>query len=198
MACWGMTKGFASILFLLGIAALLASIAVLHHPLLHESTATPALFLRRTEMENHVDAIIREELRQGLLKKLSAGAIQTLINQRIIEYLNAFPSLRKEPITYHPGFGSLLHTQYSSLLITQEWEPLTLLQLNQNSHVLILPITGNARYGEYSYTGGVNATSILINRLHAQNEHTLFALPSGYRACATTIHPAWECIPYPS
>jgi hypothetical protein len=188
-------RGFASLLFLLALSTLLFTLRAVDYspPFIHPAFDT--LFLRRTEMENGVDSLIREELHAGLVLKLPPQTIQTKINERIIEYLDEFPSRHGEPIEYSSGMGPLIYTNYSSLLLNP-LIPLNTTLLNAHSHVLVLPVSETIRYGEYSYTGGVNGTGVLTTVLTEGNHQTLFALPLGYRACATTLTKEWPCTPY--
>jgi hypothetical protein len=185
-------RGFASLLFLLTLSTLLFTIQQ-PHP--YASTIHPAfdtLFLRRTEMENGIDTLIREELYAGLLLKLPPTIIKNKINQRIIAYLQDFPARHGEPIEYSAGVGILPYTNYHSLLLN----PITPLHpslLDDHSHVLVLPVTENVEYGEYTYTGGVNGTGVLVDILTNENHQTLFALPPGYRVCATNLMKEWPC-----
>lgn len=187
-------KGFASLLFLLALSTLLFTIQ-LSHP--RASTAHPAfdtLFLRRTEMENGVDRIIREELYAGLLLKQPPNTIKSKINQRITTYLQEFPSRHGEPVEYSSGIGILLYTNYHSLLLNPPI-PLQSALLDVHSHMLVLPVAENVEYGEYTYTGGLNGTGVLVNILTNGNHQTLFAIPPGYRVCATNLVKEWPCPP---
>lgn len=188
-------KGFASLVFLLALSTLLFTI---QQSTPSTSTTHPAfdsLFLRRTEMENGVDVLIREELYEGLLLKLPPNTIKNQINQRIITYLQEFPARHGEPITYTSGVGILIYTNYNALLLNPPI-PLATPLLNTHSHVLVLPVTENVEYGEYTYTGGVNGTGVLMSILTNENHQTLFALPPNYRVCATNLVKEWPCPPY--
>ena len=68
------------------------------------------------------------------------------------------------------------------------------LLLNQNSHVLLLPLDETQRYGEYTYTGGLLGTEILLIEWKTNEAKILFALPSGYRTCVTTLMPTIACV----
>ena len=187
-------RGFASLLFLLALSTLLFTIQQAHP---YTSTIHPAfdsLFLRRTEMENGIDELIREELYAGLLLKHPPNIIKSTINQRIIQYLQDFPARHGEPIDYSTGIGPLTYTNYHSLLLTPP-VPLQSTWMDAHSHVLVLPVTENVEYGEYTYTGGVNGTGVLVNILTNGNHQTLFAIPPGYRVCATTLVKEWPCPP---
>lgn len=187
-------KGFASLLFLLALSTLLLTI---HQSTPYASTTHPAfdsLFLRRTEMENGVDTIIRDELHAGLLLKHTPNVIKNNINQRIAEYLHDFPARHGEPIAYEAGIGTLSYTNYHALLLN----PLTPTYptlIDAHSHVMVLPITQTIEYGEYTYTGGTNGAGVLATILTHENYQTLFALPPGYRVCATNVVKEWPCPP---
>lgn len=151
------------------------------------------LLLRRTEMENGVDVIVREGLQEGLIGQLPPETIKNAINSKIIHYLNAFPANHHEPITYENGFGHLTQQSYLSLLLQPLEKELSLASLNHHSHVLVLPVSQTARYGEYTYTGGLTGTRILIQKMSADNHATFFALPTGYRVCSMTGVTEFPC-----
>ncbi|MEK6902615.1 MAG: hypothetical protein AABX02_03445 [archaeon] len=187
-------RGFASILFLMMMVGLLVTLALPLEGIQTDRRVNDVLLLRRTEMEKGIDQIVREGLQEGLITQLPSETIRTHINQKIIDYLNAFPAQHDEPIAYEMGFGHLTHQSYLTLLLLPVEKPLTLIQLNQNSHVLVLPVSQTIRYGEYAYTGGEFGTSILSVRMHANEHRTLFVLPSGYRICGMTGKKELPCV----
>ncbi|MFH0970245.1 MAG: hypothetical protein V1776_02175 [Candidatus Diapherotrites archaeon] len=188
-------RGYVSLLLLLTLSMLLATLHATQGNTTPYEGEEPILFLRRTEMENGIDLIIHQTLHEGLILQQEPNTIQTRIHERILTYATTFSTQHGEPITYRIGMGNLTHTQYLSLL-DQILFPTTITSLNENSHVLILPLTGNARYGEYSYTGGAGGNQIFQIQLETQNHQTIVVIPSGYRACVTTFSTKWECAPY--
>ena len=188
-------RGFVSILFLIALSSLTLALHQSPTPLHAPHPAFDTLFLRRTEMENGVDTLIRDELFEGLVLKLPPETIRTRINTRLHAYLADFPARHGEPIQYEEGIGTLVYTQYSSLLLNPIL-PTNPFVLDAHSHVLVLPVTEKIEYGEYSYTGGTNGTGILVDVMQEGNYRTLFALPSGYRVCATNLLKEWPCPPY--
>lgn len=187
-------KGFASLIFLLGISTLIFTLSQAHPRISTTHPAFDTLFLRRTEMENGVDALIREELYAGLVLKQNPNVIKNKINQRIVEYLTDFPTRHGEPIHYSSGMGILAYTNYHSLLL-KPLTPLTTNQLDTHSHVLVLPVSQTIEYGEYTYTGGMDGTGVLASIFTSENHQTLFAIPPGYRSCATNLVKEWNCPP---
>ncbi len=187
-------RGFASILFLIVLVELLVALALPIQGMHHNREIDDVLLLRRTEMENGIDTIVREGLHAGLLAQQPPELIKNEINIRIIEYVNGFSARHEEPITYAIGFGHLTQQSYLTLLLQPLQNPLTLNQLNQNTHVLVLPISQTIRYGEYAYTGGTFGTEILSVHLNANDHRTLFALPSGYRVCGMTGKIELPCV----
>lgn len=185
-------KGFVSLLFLLALATLLTTTLTLHPPTIQHPPELDILFLRRTEMENGIDSIIHDEMNRGLILNLPAEEIKTLVNGKILQYVNQFPNEHDEPLTYSNGMGILPFTSYSNLLTTP-LTPLSLEILNSHSHVIVLPLSETLRYGEYSYTGGPAATGIVVTMIHSDSYQTLFAIPSGYHACGTNLIPTIDC-----
>lgn len=187
-------RGFASILFLTILAELLVALAIPIETNQTNRSIDGLLLLRRTEMENGIDEIVREKLQVGLLTQQPPELIKNEINKSIIDYVNGFSNNHTEPITYQTGFRHLTQQSYLSLVLQPVEKPLTLTQLNQNSHVLILPLSQTIRYGEYAYTGGLAGTSIASVHLNANEHQTLFAIPSGYRICGITGNTKLSCI----
>ncbi len=186
-------KGFASIILLAGVAGLLvasASLPRISLDALGDEVNTTQYW--RTQLENDVDRIIREGLHAGVIAQLEPNTIKNIINARILEYVNTLPQQEETGIVFSSGISRLENVSYLSLL-HQPLFPATLTELNQQSHVLILPLIGSTRYGEYTYTGGENGTRIVHVRMKTPHAETLFAIPSGYRACVTTLLPDWPC-----
>lgn len=187
-----MGKGFASLVFLMVLAQLLVATQGVHAPT-NPSIPDRALELRRTEIEHALDAIIRTGLHRGVVLHQPPQTIQSYINLEIGMYLDEVRASEGNPFTYELGFATLEQTNYLSLLASP-LTPFTLEQLNAASHVLVLPISQTQEYGEYSYTGGAFGTHIFVLRIHAGEQRTLVALPSGYHACATTFQPNLPCV----
>lgn len=188
-------RGFVSVLFILLVSEALVLVGTLENfsPTQSNSTGVvEVLGLKRLELENATDEIIREELFVGLVQKLPRETIQENINGRLIQHLTQWTAQQDEALSYEAGFATLEQTNYLSLL-RGELKPLTLDSLTRHTHVLVLPIDAETQYGEYAYTGGLNGTSILVMRMRAPGSKTIFALPSGHRTCASTIVPVLPC-----
>lgn len=188
-------RGFVSVLFLLLVSEALVLVGTLEHaaPMNGDSTGVvEVLGLKRLELENAADELIREELFVGLVLKLPRETIQENINAHLIQYLTQWAGEQDSSIAYEMGFAALEQTNYLSLL-RGELKPLNMDTLARNTHVLVLPIDAENSYGEYAYTGGANGTNILVMRMRTQGRETLFALPNGHRTCASTLIPILPC-----
>ncbi len=191
-----MPKGFVSFLFLMGAASVLVLSSA--WPMIAYPSSTGIFFLssHRLQLEQNVDGLIQEELYLGLLAQLSAEELKSRVNQKIVEYFSRVSARTNEGVSFSPGFSALSVPSYLSLL-SQPLRPVSLFQLNQNSHVLILPVSQVAKYAEYSYTGGVFASDVVHVRMFSSDGNTLFALPLGYRSCVTTFQKKWPCVVFP-
>ncbi|QQR92625.1 MAG: hypothetical protein IPJ89_00055 [Candidatus Iainarchaeum archaeon] len=182
-------RGFISYLFLI----LLASISVSQYALqrAHGNYNTPSMELqslafKRSELEQGMDRIIAEKLREGMLLHLTSEQIKPHINQALFTYLHAQSNAEMDPIQMEVGFAHMQTTNYLSLAQVPV-QPLSEQQLNTLTHVFVLPINPEEQYGEYTYTGGAFGTTILIAQLTSHHGKTIAALPSGYRICVIDI-----------
>lgn len=144
-------------------------------------TEVSLLAFQRSQLEQGIDVVIVERLREGMLLRHSSEQIKSHINQGIISYLQSIQV--QEPLQLQIGFAKLQTTNYLSLT-NATLQALTLQELNANSHVFVLPINQQQQYGEYTYTGGMFGTNILTMQIESPNGETIAALPSGYRECA--------------
>ncbi len=188
-----MTKGFSSFLFLFLVGQLLVTIHQFQTlPGFEDSIHSSAISLKRLEMENLVDEVIDSGLHEGLILHEKPELIKNRINSRIIGIIDDLTRKQNTPIVYQTGFSLLQQTQYLALLDTNTI-PVSLSYLNECSHVLVLPIDGTNWYGEYTYTGCAFGSTVFLSKIHAPRTQTLFALPIGYHACATTITGKMPC-----
>ncbi len=192
-----MQRGFASYLFILGIATILAlNTAFPHAPPSSHPIEMRRMATHRLLLENGIDSIIVETLREGLVLKEEPETIRTRIHQKILDFISIYPTQTNEPISFTMGFVALEGTNYFSIFDEDAPPlPLTLSHLNTNAHVLVLPLEENARYGEYTYTGGSGGNEIPVITITAPPHSTLWTLPSGYHVCVFSLTGEVPCAP---
>ena len=158
------------------------------------ASETHALAFERSALEQGMDRTIAEKLQEGMLLQLTSEQIQTHINQALLYYLQARASEAVPPMQLEMGFSTLQTTNYFSLL-DAPMQGLSLLEMNANSHVFVLPLNQTQQYGEYTYTGGAFGTHILLAKITGTTTATLAALPSGYRMCVWSASGEIPCTP---
>ena len=181
-------KGFASFVFFILVSGTLISLThIQNNTHFSKQTEIRKIALHRTNMENAIEKIVKEELQKELLLNSNPEKIKNNINQQISWFLEEYSEGVGEPITINHQFGELQTSYYLSLLFSNINESFRVEKLNENTHLLLLPIEENITYGEYTYSGGNFGTSILWSHIKGKNSETIFAIPSGFRVCSTIL-----------
>jgi hypothetical protein len=181
-------RGFASFVFFIMVSGILLGLAQMqNNDYFSKQTEARKIALHRTSMENAVEKMIKRELQKELESHSNPEEIKNKINRQIIWFLEEYSTEAEKPVTIYHQFGELQTPHYLSLLFSNINEPVSIEKLNENTHVLLLPIEENITYGEYTYTGGSFGTSILWSRIKGINSETIFAIPSGFRICSTNL-----------
>lgn len=179
-------KGFASILLIVLLAGILTSTQIIQNQTyLSSQTEIRTISLHRTILENAVEKITEEELKKAIQENKKPEEIKQAINQKIIQFLETYSGETEKPIAIQNQTGELNQPNYLSLLFSEKNEPLTIQKMNENTHVLLLPINENLTYAEYTYTGGTNGKKIAWSRIKGKKSQTIFAIPTGYQVCST-------------
>jgi len=118
--------------------------------------------LQRTLIENSVDAIVEQELEQGLLLGLEAEEIKWRVNSRI---LALFKKIEKDPI--------------QGISVEFDADSLNPVFLNANSSLLVSK-PGKKVLAEYHFSGGLLKKESVSAKIFGEKTVVFFEIPPGY------------------
>lgn len=123
----------------------------------------------RTLMENSVDSVLRESLRQGLVQNLGPEEIKDLANRNLeLLFQRMETAYGQENLKFYPKE------------IGREF-------LNSNSVVLVTKLGEKTIEAEYCFTGGIMKENRVFAEIKGKEAKQEFQIPAGYTIKATVI-----------
>jgi hypothetical protein len=125
------------------------------------------LALVRSLLEESVDSVVEEGLREGLLLELGPEGIKVGVNERLAllfsEAGKAYGFVEFEAVSKSPAF------------------------LNENSSVIVSRLGKKSIQAEYHFSGGVMKSNFVLVRIQGRQSVAEFMVPAGYTASATVV-----------
>ena len=163
-------RGFYSFLLVLAYGVLLLSVITAEEKSIQSLRETKAMLiegerinLERTIVEENVDFIIKETLREELQKTNNAEAVKERINEKL--FLLLLQIQKNAPNTrFFKNNGEELDRE----------------SLEKITKALVVDIKEKTRHGEYYITGGWSTGETIIGKISGKHFEQEFLLPVGY------------------